>query len=163
MIHLVLLGTLSVVPRKIESDSIFLGFTKKPSLRYKEGKQILALVNIKFLVVPTTVTLPRRLTAVTAGWRRVRSSYHPVDVFWWDHPVDARSETQIISGQTTTFRIYTSQARHHRLNHKTESFKPFSPYPPFNPFSAGTDFRRQNLTSIDVTSWRAKSTHSLKE
>ena len=32
-----------------------------------------------------------------------------------------------------------------------------------NPFSAGTDFRRQNLTSIDVRFWRLKSIPALKE
>ena len=32
-----------------------------------------------------------------------------------------------------------------------------------NPFSAGTDFRRQNMTSIDVWFWRLKSTPALKE
>ena len=32
----------------------------------------------------------------------------------------------------------------------------------FNPFSAGSDFRRQNLTSIDVRLWRLKSIPILK-
>ena len=27
----------------------------------------------------------------------------------------------------------------------------------FKPYSAGTDFRRQNLTSVDVRFWRLKS------
>ena len=33
----------------------------------------------------------------------------------------------------------------------------------FNPFSAGTVFRRQNLTSVDVRFWRLKTIHALKE
>ena len=33
----------------------------------------------------------------------------------------------------------------------------------FYSFSAGTDFRRQNLTSIDVRFWRLKSVPALKE
>ena len=35
----------------------------------------------------------------------------------------------------------------------------------FNPlsFSAGTDFRRQNLTSVDVTFWRLKSIPAEKQ
>ena len=32
-----------------------------------------------------------------------------------------------------------------------------------NPFSAGIDFRRQNLTSIEVRFWRLKSIPALKE
>ena len=31
------------------------------------------------------------------------------------------------------------------------------------PFSAGTDFRRHNLTSVDVRLWRLKSIPALKE
>ena len=31
-----------------------------------------------------------------------------------------------------------------------------SPTPLFNPYSAGIDFRRQNLTSVDVRFWRLK-------
>ena len=30
-----------------------------------------------------------------------------------------------------------------------------------NPYSAGIDFRRQNLTSVDVRFWRLKSTPAL--
>ena len=33
----------------------------------------------------------------------------------------------------------------------------------FNPFSAGTVFRRQNLTSVDVRFWRLKTIHALIE
>ena len=32
-----------------------------------------------------------------------------------------------------------------------------------NPFSAGIDFRRQNLTSVDVRFWRLKSIPALKD
>ena len=32
-----------------------------------------------------------------------------------------------------------------------------------NPYSAGIDFRRQNLTSVDVRFWRLKSIPALKE
>ena len=32
-----------------------------------------------------------------------------------------------------------------------------------NPYSAGIDFSRQNLTSVDVRFWRLKSTPALKE
>ena len=32
-----------------------------------------------------------------------------------------------------------------------------------NPFNAGTVFRRQNVTSIDVRFWRLKSIPALKE
>ena len=36
-------------------------------------------------------------------------------------------------------------------------------YELFNPFIAGTDFRRQNLTYVDVRFWHPKSIHALKE
>ena len=32
---------------------------------------------------------------------------------------------------------------------------------PFNPYSAGIDFRRQNLTFVDVRFWRLKSIPAL--
>ena len=31
----------------------------------------------------------------------------------------------------------------------------------FNPYSAGMDFSRQNLTSVDVRFWRRKSIHAV--
>ena len=33
----------------------------------------------------------------------------------------------------------------------------------FNPYSAGIDFSRQNLTSVDVRFWRLKSITALQE
>ena len=79
-------------------------------------------------------------------WREVADLTHSVMYQGWrtDHPPNHFSRRQV-SGE------YLSSLR-----------SSLSKYP-LNPISAKIDFRRLNLTSMDVRFWRIKSVYSLKD
>ena len=86
------------------------------------------------------------LSVLFSFWREVADLTHSVMYQGWrtDHPPNHFSRRQV-SGE------YLSSLR-----------SSLSKYP-LNPISAEIDFRRLNLTSMDVRFWRIKSVYALKD